>query len=164
MSRTNVEIYIPLFLMFLITACDHGLSPVEKEDPIMISGISGQINYINWPDTVINLKIIVFKEFPPQNILVEIQTGKAVAYPAEFSESLPRYVSESGYSIQLDPGEYGYVVVAEQYGGLFDWRAIGQYDTAPNDSLPTPITVLPDSFLADINIFVDFDNLPIQPF
>jgi len=155
------------FILLLLVACNHGIAPTgtpsEPENP---GGISGHIYYQNWPPPadVKNLKLIVFLEFPPDDIFSEVQTGRAIVHPSEFSESLPQFVDSSFYLLQLDPGTYEYVVIAQQYDGLFDWRAVGQYDTTPTDSLPSPVTVISDSILPDIDIFVDFNNLPIQPF
>lgn len=105
----------------------------------------------------------MFRNFPPGNILEEVLTGSAVFSPPDLDTSLPIWVDSTAYSIELDPGEYEYIVVAQQFGELYDWRAVGQYDTTPEDSLPTPVTVPANTFLEQIDIQVDFDNLPIQP-
>jgi hypothetical protein len=161
------NLYIGLcLLLIMISGCDHGLAPTEIETDDAASGISGTITYLNWPpaDSIKNLKIIVFKKYPPDNIFEEVTTGRAVVYPADFSQSLPQFVDSTGYTFPVDPGVYEYVVVAQQYGGLFDWRAVGQYDTTPEDSLPTAITVSTNLILDNIDIHVDFNRLPIQPF
>ena len=156
-----------LLVVLILYACNHGIAPTgtppELKNP---GGISGYIHYQNWPppDDVKNLKLIVFLEFPPDDIFSEVLTGKAIVHPPELSESLPQFVDSSSYLLQLDPGTYEYVVIAQQYGGEFDWRAEGQYDTTLTDSLPSPVTVISDSILHDIDIYVDFNNLPIQPF
>ena len=156
-----------LLVVIILYACNHGIAPTgtpyEPENP---GGISGYIYYQNWPpaEEVKNLKLIVFLEFPPDDIFSEVQTGRAIVHPPEFSESLPQFVNSSYYFLQLDPGTYEYVVIAQQYAGLFDWRAVGQYDTTPADSFPSPVTVINDSILPDIDIYVDFNNLPIQSF
>jgi len=149
-----------LFIILLLFACNHGLSPTGPESISKDNGISGTIFYQNWPpaDSIKNLKLVVFKEFPPDDILSE-----AVYYPPGFSESLPQFVDSTDYFMALEPGVYEYIVVAQQYGGFLDWRAVGQYDTTRQDSLPTSVTILPGSVLPDINIYVDFENLPIQP-
>ena len=77
---------------------------------------------------------------------------------------MPQFVDSTSYGFSIASGTYEYVVVAQQYGGLFEWRAVGQYDITPEDSLPSPITVSPNSYLENINIQVNFDRLPIQPF
>jgi hypothetical protein len=158
---------IGITILLILYACNHGIAPTGVPDkPQNPGGISGKIYYQNWPpgDEIKNLKVIVFLEFPPDDIFSEVQSGRAIVHPPELSESLPQFVESSYYEIQLDPGIYEYVVIAQQYGGLLDWRAVGQYSTIQSDSIPSPVTILSDSILQDIDIYVDFDNLPIQPF
>jgi hypothetical protein len=45
-----------------------------------------------------------------------------------------------------------------------DWRSAGQYDITPQDSLPSAVMIESGVTLEHIDIYVDFDNLPIQPF
>jgi hypothetical protein len=156
-----------LLVVIIIYACNHGIGPTDTPDkPQNPGGISGQIYYQNWPpaEEVKNLKVIVFLEYPPDDILNEVQSGRAIVHPPELSVSLPQFVDSSYYVVQLEPGIYEYVVVAQQYGGLLDWRAVGHYSTIQSDSIPSPVLVISDSILQDIDIYVDFDNLPIQPF
>jgi hypothetical protein len=89
-----------------------------------------------------------------------LNAGRAHVHPGFGEEGLPFPVDTTSYVMELDPGYYEYVVVAQQYGSL----AAGQYDTLFSDELPTPITVISGEILEDINIQVDFDNLPPQPF
>ena len=167
-----------LFLVFLffisrfLYQCDKGLTPVEKLPPVItdtISGISGTVYFTNWPppDSLYELRIVVFKKFPPDNLIVEVLTGQAIIYPAALEDtvSLPFYVDSLEYAFEMEPGTYEYVVVAHRYGPnrAADWQAVGQYDTDA-DSLPTPVTVMDSVLLRNIDIFVDFKNLPIQPF
>jgi len=86
--------------------------------------------------------------------------------PAIGEERLPFLVDTTIYIMELDPGYYEYVAIAQQYGpNIFeDWLAAGQYDTIFSDELPTPITVISGELLEDINIHVNFDSLPPQPF
>jgi len=154
-------------ILVAIYSCDHGLRPTE---PIQSekSGISGTIFYSNWPtaDSLYDLRLVVFKSYPPENIFEEISAGRAFVYPAIGEESLPFYVDSTEYLMELNPGHYEYVAVAQQYGSnLFtDWLAAGQYDTLSSDDLPTAITVVEGELLEEINIEVDFDSLPPQPF
>lgn len=151
-----------------LSRCDHGIAP-PTEETAATGTISGTIVYQNWPDlaTVKNLKIVLFKSFPPgdvADILEQVVSGAAPAYPPELNNSLPKGVDSTSYSFDLKIGIYEYVVVAQQYGGLYDWRAVGQYDVTPQDSLPSTVRIFPNSTLNDINIHVDFDHLPVQPF
>ena len=148
-------------------ACDHGLKPTEP-DQQQKSGISGKIHYTNWPpaDSLFDLRLVVFKNYPPNNIFEEVSQGRAFVFPAIGQESLSFYVDSTNYMMELVPGNFEYIAVAQQYGSnLFtDWLAVGQYDTLSSDNLPTAITVISGEILEDINIEVDFDNLPPQPF
>ena len=156
-----------IFLSLFVAACNHGIAPTgTPSEPALPGAISGFIYYKNWPpaEEIKNLKLIVFLEFPPDNIILQVQSGRAVIHPPELSESLPQFVDSTSYELQLDAGRYEYVVVAQQYGGYFDWRAVGHYDITPADSFPSPVSVISDSILSGIDIYVDFANLPIQPF
>ncbi len=161
--------YLILIYVFLICiySCDHGLKPTEA-DQDQKSGISGIISYNNWPaaDSLYDLRLVVFKLYPPENILEELSAGRAFVYPAIGGENLPYFVDSTSFIMELNPGYYEYVAVAQQYGSdLFsDWLAAGQYDTLFSDDLPTAITVNEGELLENINIEVDFDNLPPQPF
>ena len=159
----NKKIICVIFLLVILFACDHGIAPEPTR-----TGISGNIYYKNWPplEQIVILKLIVFKDFPPENIIDEVIGGRAIIYPEDLATSLPLDVDSTFFLIEVETGTYEYVVVAQQYGpNLYnDWRAVGQYDTTPQDSLPTNLTVIQDKMLNDINVNVDFDSLPIQPF
>ena len=164
-----MKIVTLLFLISMsisILTCDHGLMPAEEEKAKM--GLSGTVYYSNWPpaDSIQLLKIVFFKTFPPQNIINEVLGGNASTYPLALSEGLPLDVDSTNYEIDLKAETYSYISVAQQYGPdvFTQWRAVGQYSSTPGDSLPTAVTVLEDSILKDINIYVDFNNLPPQHF
>jgi hypothetical protein len=169
MSPKNYQkILIILYVILMgIYSCDHGLKPTEVNQE-QKSGISGKISYTNWPpaDSLYDLRLVVFKMYPPENILEELSAGRAFVYPAIGEDNLPYFVDSTSFIMELNPGYYEYVAVAQQYGSdLFsDWLAAGQYDTLFTDDLPTAITVSEGEMLEDINIAVDFDNLPPQPF
>jgi len=159
-----------IFLILLISfyfSCDHGLAPPEEEIPPEPTGIAGTLYFRNWPppDSLFDLRLVVFKNYPPTNILGELLSGNAFVYPPLDSTNLPFYVDSLQYLMKLPAGRYEYVVVAQQFGpNLYsDWRAVGQYDT-DTDSLPTPIEVKENRLLKGIDVFVDFKNLPVQPF
>ena len=61
------------FLIVYFSACDHGLKPTEEESS-SITGISGLITYQNWPapDSLKDLRLVVFKNYPPDNIFNEV--------------------------------------------------------------------------------------------
>ncbi len=164
--KTRCFITIFLFLMlFTFAACDHGLGPTTE-----ITGMRGSISYLNWPppDSLLDLRLVVFKNYPPENILLTVLTDTAFVYPGLEvpAPGLPLYVDTTVFKMEVDPGTYDYVVVAQRFGPevTADWRAVGQYDTMLSDSLPTAITITRGELLKDINIVVDFNQLPPQPF
>ncbi|RMG67950.1 MAG: hypothetical protein D6715_03550 [Calditrichaeota bacterium] len=150
-----------LLLLLFYLACDHGLAPRP------VSGIQGTISFQHWPpaDSLHDLRLVVFRSFPPTNVVLEVLSGQAFVYPPIDSTHLPYFVDRVDYFLELPPGRYEYVVVAQQYGpNVFsDWRAVGQYDV-DTDSLPTPITVPEGQIVSPVDIQVDFKKLPIQPF
>lgn len=166
--------YLPLgiiisSILFFLIQCEHGLSPSDaKQIPKDVTGISGFILYKNWPssDSLKNLRLVAFRNFPPQNILADVLAGQAIVYPPiDTSAHLLYNVPFEEYTMSLPPDTFKYVVVAQQYGDNIatDWRAVGQYDI-DTDSLPTAIIIGNGTFLESININVDFENPPIQPF
>jgi len=160
-----------LFWVFLgtlfIQSCDKGLTPPENQIRIS-AGISGTVFFQNWPspDSLLDLRLVAFKNFPPQDIFVELLSRQAFAYPAiDDTLSLPLNVDQLDFQFELPAGDYGYLAVAQQFGPnvLADWRAVGQFDLSP-DSLPTPLMIPEGQVVKNIFIAVDFDHLPIQPF
>ncbi|CUS79559.1 hypothetical protein JGI7_00800 [Candidatus Kryptonium thompsonii] len=150
------------FLLFLLS-CDHGLKPTEAgtliyEEP----GFGGTVYFKGtWPDTVYDLRVVAFRNYPPSDIINEVLGGKA-----KFSQSLPKKVDSTKYEVLADTGKWEYIAVALQYGpNIFsDWKAIGVYDTTEYDTIPTPIYIPYGKFIRGINITCDFDNPPPQPF
>lgn len=156
------KIFFAPFLLFLLS-CDHGLKPSEVgattyEEP----GFGGTVYFKGtWPDTVYDLRVVAFRNYPPSDIINEVLGGKA-----KFSQSLPKKVDSTKYEVLADTGKWEYIAVALQYGpNIFsDWKAIGVYDTTEYDTIPTPIYIPYGKFIRGINITCDFDNPPPQPF
>ncbi len=151
-------------LLFFITACNEGLQP---QPPVEKSFISGLITYVNgkdkWPppDSVIEIRVVAFKNYPPKDIIAEITNGNAY-----FTEALPKFVDTSSYMLEISkpPQTIKYLVVAQQYGSLFEWRSIGVWTLSGDNTKPSSITIEPGKTYTGLNITVDFDNLPPQPF
>lgn len=158
-----------VFLLFLIAiGCDHGLEPPNPA--LKKTGISGTITFTNWPDSssLFDLRLVAFKNFPPEDIFTEVSEERAVVYPPITEGHLPFYVDDIDYVMELEPGTIGYLMVAHQHKPAFldtaSWQAVGQYDTTPADSMPTPIVLEKGQLLTGIDIAVDFNRLPMQPF
>lgn len=160
---------ILIFLIIgILISCDHGIDPEKPEEiKAKSTGISGTIFYKNWPplppepDSLYNLKLVIYKEYPPQDLM-----GEVIEYfPEYFEENLTYRVDSTTYAVSIDTGYYEYIVVAQQYGQYvyFDWWVVGHYDTTLQDSIPTGVTVYQDSIINNINIFVDFDSVLFKP-
>ena len=166
---SGIKFFALLLCLVVVCTCDHGLNPENIGPEIQLTGISGTITFQNWPpaDSLYNLRIVAFTVFPPQSIVNELIEGTAYAYPAIFDTAhVPYNVDSFDYVFELLPGIYEYICVAQQYGPWLytDWRAVGQYDLDSATPEPSAVEVIQDSLLENINIDVDFDNLPIQPF
>ncbi|MFZ1729251.1 MAG: hypothetical protein WAV84_03885 [Bacteroidota bacterium] len=139
------------------------MSPItEAETP----GFSGTITIRStWPpqDSVRDLRIAAFRNYPPKDILSEIIEGSAV-----FSDELPYGAQSIEYRVQSASlsGPYAYVVVAQNYGPdpFQQWRAVGVFAITGDFTKPTTIDLGIGLFLREINVEVDFINLPPQPF
>lgn len=158
------KIFLLFFLLLPFISCDHGLKPSETSTPIYEEpGFGGTVYFKgSWPDTVYDLRVVAFRNYPPQNIINEVMGGKA-----KFSQSpLPTKVDSTNYEVLADTGKWEYIVVALRYGeNIFsDWKAIGVYDTTAQDTIPTPIYIPYGKFIRGINITCDFNNPPPQPF
>jgi len=157
----------PFILVTLIVInCDQGLSPEEETG--QMTAVSGTVYFENWPppDSLFDIRLVLFPIYPDSNIMEEIISGRAVVYP-ELSDNnrLPLNVDSINYQIQIDAGSYEYFALAHQYGSnvFLDWQVVGHYDTTLQDLLPTAIYIETGQLLKDINIFADFDSVLLRP-
>jgi hypothetical protein len=169
--RFGLLVFAPA-LLFLSCgkAFDSGLAPLN--DP---SGFSGRVTFKNWSaaTNVIEMRLLVFKEFPADSsqILNTLLNRQAFFYPRfgekgfnQFHEDVVDYVF-SDDNAPLDLGVYKYVLVAYRYD-LLDyskWRPAGLYTLTPGTFDYSPVNVLLHKITPNINIDVDFNNLPPKP-
>lgn len=151
-------------ILIIFTSCNEGLAPPESNDKTTITGI---IRYIgsetDWPpaDSIKDLRVVAFKNYPPKDIFSEVTSGNAYFT----MQKLPYHVSSSTFSLDIPdaPIDIKYLVAAQQYGSILEWRAIGVYTLSGDKTSPTPINVKKGkTYIADI--IVDFKDLPPQPF
>ncbi len=164
----KLKICIYIYFILTLSSCDMGLAPKE---PSKKSYISGQISYkggrASWPlpDSVLEIRLVAFKNYPlsdSSSILKELTDGNAY-----FTiDTLPRFVDKADYSLEIidPPALLKYIAVAQRYGNLFQWRVIGVYSETGDNTKPSTVMVNPGDSLTNINIEVDFLNLPPQPF
>ncbi len=154
---------VAVFLAF--AGCYGGLEPT---DPLEKSFVRGRIAYVggaeNWPppDSVKEIRAVAFKSYPPKDIFNEILSENAYFTP----DTLPRFVAGSSYEIEIPepPTELKYIAVAQRYGTIMEWLAIGVYAVEGGPENPTAVRIETGETADSIDITVDFDNLPPQPF
>lgn len=161
MIKIKILILNLLFFSFLFYSCDTGLKP-EPEKTSYLKGIIKFVNSgENWPpaDSIKDLRVVAFKNFPPTNVLEEVLSGRAYYT----MESLPTFVDSANFIIEIKdaPVTLNYIAVAQQFGGLIDWRVVGIYSQIKDSAATLKIE---QSKTYNITISVDFKNLPKQPF
>ena len=150
-----------LAALFQFAACGDGLSPDMGR-----VGFEGTVTVASsFPpsDSVLTLRVVAARTYPPKDILSEYLAGKLI-----FSDALAYDTKTQNYSIlQSDlTGVFEYVCVAQQYGPnpFSQWRVVGVYSLSGDKTQHSPIDLGSGSYLRGINIPVDFYNLPPQPF
>ena len=168
LKREPYLIGILFIIILALSACDGGLAPPDKSIAGGKSYLSGTITYkggtTEWPpaDSVYGIRVVAFKTYPPKDIITEVISGNAYL---KF-ESLPMFVASSTFSLEIGdpPVDLKYIVVAQQYDTLVtSQRAIGVYTTSGDNTKPSDISIEPGRNYI-ININVDFNSLPPQPF
>jgi hypothetical protein len=161
MLRKYIQFYIPLLTLLLLTNCDSGLRPEPDKTSYLKGVVKFVDSYDNWlaADSIKDLRVVAFKNFPPANVLEEVLSGRAYFT----MESLPTFVDSANFSIEIKdaPVTLNYIAVAQQFGGLMDWRVVGLY-TLIKDSAAT--LKIEQGKTYNIQMNVDFKNLPKQPF
>jgi len=160
----KIKLIIFVFISFLI-ACNEGLAPSEKEQKTYLNGIVHYINgKNNWPpaDSCFAVRIVAFKTYPPQNIIQEISERNAY-----FTfNSLPLFVDSSDFSLEIKnaPVQLKYIVAALQYtNDLTSQKVIGVWSVNEKKFEPSIINIERGKSYS-IDIYVDFNELPPQPF
>ncbi len=154
----------------LLPCCNEELGPSNAS-----SGFSGVLYFKNWPtttDSLREMRLIVFDAVPTDSsqILQSLLGGHAAIWPAAgkkfpmFVDSLP-YVFTTVTGTNLQVRNYEYVAVVFQFGPslLTDWAIAGVYTVPGTAFTPAPLRVLLHRVEPNINIYVDFHNLPPRP-
>ena len=172
MIRIRIVATVVAVCITLLSGCHEGLAPLNE-----ISGFKGVIYYKNWPppDSTLELRLVAFNDSPADRsvILEALLSGRAVVYPqvtegveragitlGKFRDTVHYDFLTKGTTLQI--GTYNYVVLAWRYGPNFlaDWRPAGVYSTNPNSFQPSPVKVYLYKTTPNIDIYVDFKNLP----
>ncbi|MCL4510981.1 MAG: hypothetical protein M1470_07925 [Bacteroidetes bacterium] len=147
----------------ILSGCTHGLEPFKVQP-----GFGGTIRFVlPWPphDSVRDIRVVAFYDYPPKNIIGEVLSGQAKVYPPIGSTPLPTFVDSLQYTFDTDPATFQYLVVALQYGpNVFsDWKVVGAYGYSHGVGSPKPVIIPEDSYVNGIDIEVDFQNTPPTP-
>jgi hypothetical protein len=176
MTTGRTAVLLTLLLFGLVPGCDKGLGPIFEQ-----TGFSGVIQFHHWPppDQVLEMRLIAFTDYPSDSssILQTLLLGKAVIYPpttigvagalqilGNKSADTVDYVFTTDGTL-LKEGTYNYVVVAWRYGPNYfaDWSPAGVFTLTPGTFEPAPVIVRSHRMRKDVNIDVDFTNLPPKP-
>ena len=160
MRKNYYFIYI-FFLLSTLMSCDRGLEP----EPDTTSYVNGMIHYVdnydNWlaADSIKDLRVVAFKNFPPTSVLEEVLSGRAYFT----NQSLPTFVDSSEFSLEIAdaPVTLNYIAVVQQFGEIMDWRVVGLYSIEKDSAA---VLEVKQGKTYNIQINVDFENLPKQPF
>ena len=149
------------FLIILISwGCSEGLAPIEPEY------IRGTVRFVNdidsWPppDSLIELRVVFFQRYPQDS------TGIVAEFKyLEFTDTLETYTDSSTFTYEIikAPIVYEYVAVAQNYGAWYEWKVVGVYSISGNPEQYSRLEI-EEGRSYDIDITVDFNNLPPQPF
>lgn len=166
------------FLLFaaVFPGCDGGLGPITED-----TGFSGVITFRNWPppEQVLELRLVAFEEYPADSsgIIAALLAGRAALYPhvttgvqgaieilGNRSADTVHYTFTKEGTI-LKEATYQYIVVAWRYGANYfaDWSPAGVYTEKPGTYEPAAVIVRERRMRRDVNITVDFNNLPPKP-
>jgi hypothetical protein len=175
--KNGRTVFIVLALLSgLLPGCDQGLGPISEE-----TGFSGVITFRNWPppESILELRLVALEEFPADSsglvdalfqmraaIYPHVTTGVAVALQILGNKSADtvHYTFLKEGTI-LKEATYNYVVVAWRYGPNYfaDWRPAGVYTLTPGTFEPAAVIVRNNRMRKDVDITVDFNNLPPKP-
>jgi hypothetical protein len=182
MNHRTLGLAASVFILSaFIPGCDRGLGPITED-----TGFRGIITYKNWPraDSVYGLRLVALEEYPRDStgLMMALLAGHAAVYPhlttgVITSEAILGFVATDSVHADtiryvftkegtvLKEGTYNYVVLAWQYGpNVFaDWAPAGVYTQKPGTFEPAPVFVQERRMREDIDIFVDFHNLPPKP-
>lgn len=157
---------ISIIFINLIVSCDKGLQPIEESKTALVKGKVHFTSGINsWPveDSLKDLRVAFFKSFPDSsNILNDFVSGNL-----KFTNNSLEYFKDSvDYELLIEelPANFEYIAVVQNYGGILDWKVVGLYSENNDNRTPKRIQIIENREFNNVNIYVDFYNLPKQPF
>jgi len=177
MANRRMVVLLVTAVLCLVFGCDKGLAPITEE-----TGFSGVITFKNWPppDSVLELRLVAFEQYPADSsgIISALLDMRAAIYPhittgvagalqvlGNKTADTVNYTFTTEGTILKKDATYNYVVLGWRYGANYfaDWAPAGVYTETPGTFIPAPVTVRDRRMRKDVNITVDFHNLPPKP-
>ena len=146
--RAAALLVVALLFLFGEWNCsdNHGLHPVP------ITGISGTITFKGeWPANTEFVRVAVYQTYPPPSLFAL----------AAVSDPLPLGVPSTDYILPLQPGTYGWILVAwkAKNTSFSQIRTLGVYYTAGDSTRPGSVTVEKNRLTTHVDITADFGVL-----
>ena len=164
---------LAVLMPLLLGRCDKGIEPLPDTSTVSgPTGFSGKVTFTGaWPQGIKRTHLVVFQnpietsqDFLPPNF-----SFVADSIPYGSTQFVYNSVDNNFYPVfQLSPGSYRYVVVAQSKSPTLsldrkDWTVVGVYYANGNTSSPGVLTIEQNRMTINIDINVDFNNLPPQP-
>ncbi len=173
---SNAFLVAALLLVCSVSCHKSSVSPTETlVAPNGPFGFSGVILFKNWPspDSVQELRLLASRELPSDSVSFfnAYFVGQGAFYPPVGQPNLLHLMMYQADSIQysftsddtnLQATTYKYIAVAWRYSpNLFtDWKPCGVYSVGPQPFAPTPVQMVSNQVISNVNINVDFKNTP----
>ena len=146
------------FLAFLVATVgcqiDHGLKPTGEQK----GSISGTIFFQgSWPDSTEEVSVVVYAKFPSSELdFINISV---------YNDTLPLWVSECNYSVELNPGRYELIMVVlrKQKEGWSPDCFAGMYYSPSDPTHHGVVAVEKGQNLVGIDISVDLSQVGVLP-
>ncbi len=166
-----MKFLLPFIICLFLTGCDGGLAP----PPPVELGFSGTVHFAPgyWPpsDSLYNLWIFASQIYPLDSVKVFAGLfGNPMTiflYPGVTQTLAVGMIDSIAYSFPLKSGTYKYVGVIQKISPDLNIRAfkvVGFYRDSSHASQPGTVEVNENRQISGINIDVDFQHPPPQPF
>lgn len=157
-SIWSIIIYISIVVL---TSCQSGLNPEIQKNSKLMGKLIFTSERESFPpaDSIKDMRVVAFKTYPPTNVVADVLTGNA--YFTDQTLDYSQDTVDFEITIPEPPVELKYIVAGYQYGTIMEWRVIGVYHQN-NDSISSLNIDKGKNY--EIEIFVDWKNLPPQPF
>ncbi len=152
----NAAWVVPLVLLLAGCRIDHGLGP----RPATWSGIEGTVIFQGeWLEDLEEVRVAVYRNYPPAD-------SSDFFRIAGFSDPISPGVSRAEYRVSLSEGVYEWVVAAGRKAGqgwVEGYVFLAQFTVPSESALPSAVRVYENLATRDVDLVVDFSDLPDPP-